>query len=174
MFKYDFKRHPGIIDKIQAIIFYPGVQALLLYRLSRYFYLKSRTYKNSFLRFLLANTARAIYRFNIWITGADISPISKIGKDVIIYHPVGIVIGETSKIGNNVKIMHGVTLGSIKPGQKGRRHPCIGHNVLLGAHCILLGDIQIGNNVKIGAGSVVTSSIPDNATVIGNPAKILP
>jgi serine O-acetyltransferase len=106
------------------------------------------------------------------LTLIEIHPGAKFGKRCFIDHGVGVVIGETSVIGNDVTIYQGVTLGGTG-AEKGRRHPTIGNGVVIGAEAIILGNIHIGDNARIGAGAVVTKSVPANSTVVGNPARIV-
>ena len=102
----------------------------------------------------------------------EIHPGAKIGKRVFIDHGVGVVIGETAVIGDDVTIYQGVTLGGTG-GEKGKRHPTVGNGVVIGADAIVLGNIKVGDNARIGAGAVVTKSVPANSTVVGNPARIV-
>ena len=105
-------------------------------------------------------------------TGIEIHPGAKIGKGLFIDHGMGVVIGETAIVGDNVTMYHGVTLGGTGK-EKGKRHPTIGDNVFIGSGAKLLGNIKIGNNVKIGANAVVLKDVPDNVTIVGIPAKIV-
>ena len=104
------------------------------------------------------------------ITGVEIHPAAKIGRRLVIDHGMGVVVGETSIIGDDVMIYHGVTLGS-KTGQRGKRHPTIGNNVVIGAQATILGNITIGDGSLVGASSVVVRDVPAGSTVVGNPAK---
>lgn len=106
------------------------------------------------------------------VTGVEIHPAAKIGRRLVIDHGMGIVIGETAIIGDDVLIYHGVTLGA-KSGTSGKRHPTVGNNVVIGAQSTVLGDITIGDNASVGAGSVVTRDVANGATVVGNPAREL-
>lgn len=115
----------------------------------------------------LANIARIL-------TGIEIHPEAKIGERLFIDHGVGVVIGQTAIIGDDVTMYHGVTLGGVgREGDNGRRHPTIGNNVMVGAGAQILGGLIIGNKAKIGANSVVTNNIPENATAIGIPARVV-
>ena len=116
--------------------------------------------------------ARAINYFARWVTGADIHPGATLGKGFFIDHATGVVIGETTIIGDNVSLWQGVTLGGVA-SSKVKRHPTIGNNVTIGAHAVVLGDITIGDNVKIGAGSVVVKDVPPNCTVVGVPGRVV-
>jgi serine O-acetyltransferase len=106
------------------------------------------------------------------ITGADLHPGATIGKGFFIDHATGVVVGETTIIGENVSIFQGVILGGVSTS-KGKRHPTIGNNVVIGAHATVLGNITVGNNVRIGAGSAVVKDVPPNSTVVGIPGKIV-
>ncbi|AEP09932.1 serine O-acetyltransferase [Micavibrio aeruginosavorus] len=127
--------------------------------------------------FLWAHKLRALARFWMyvgrWITGIEIHPAAKIGKNVFIDHGTGIVIGATATVGDDCVIYHGVTLGGTGHGpQCGKRHPDIGNNVMIGAGAQVLGPISVGDNAAIGANSVVTRDVPPGATVVGIPARI--
>jgi serine O-acetyltransferase len=139
---------------------YQGLHAIIFHRISS-FLLKRR------LRFL----ARLISQYARFLTGIEIHPGSKIGKGLVIDHGYGVVIGETSIIGENVLIYQGVTLGGTGK-QKGKRHPTIGNNVVIGAGAKILGDITIGDNSYVGANAVVIKDIPPNSTVVGIPGRI--
>lgn len=165
LMKEDIKRFTGLkvvrfIDIIKCYVHYKGIQAVVLYRLSNWFYNKG--YK------IIADLIR---NYNIRITGCDIGPSSIIGKGLVLPHPNGIVIGENSIIGEDVTILHQVTLGLKDKGII--LHPNIGNNVFLGAGAKILGDIKIGNNVDIGANSVVITDLPDNCVAVGIPAKVV-
>lgn len=151
------KRDPAIKTNFEAIL-YPSFKALLYYRMSHYFYLK----KHFFIARYLCERAKRK-------TGIEIHPGAKIGKNLFIDHGMGVVIGETAIIGDNVLIYHGVTLGGVKT-VSGKRHPTIGNNVVIGSGAKVLGNIFIGNNVKIGANAVVLKDVSDNTTVVGVPA----
>lgn len=155
------ERDPAPKSFKEALLFSPGLHAILLHRISHRLYLKGQ--------YLLA---RAINYFARILTGADIHPGAKIGKGFFIDHATGVVIGETAEIGNNVCIFQGVTLGGVST-EKGKRHPTIGNNVVIGANATILGNIRIGDNVKIGAGSVVVKDVPPNSTVVGVPGKVV-
>jgi serine O-acetyltransferase len=116
--------------------------------------------------------ARIVSNINRFLTGIEIHPGARIGRRFFIDHGMGIVIGETAEIGDDVVLYHGVTLGGTGK-DKGKRHPTVGSNTIIGAGAKVLGPITIGNNVKIGAGSVVLDSIPDNCTAVGCPARVV-
>ncbi len=154
------KRDPAVHSYLE-ILLYPGLHAIFWYRIARFFY-KIHFYF----------TARLISQLTRFFTGIEIHPGAKVGRRLFIDHGMGVVIGETTIIGNDCVIFHGVTLGGTGK-DKGKRHPTIGNNVIIGAGAKLLGPIVIGNDVKIGANSVVLKNIIDNKTVVGIPGKIV-
>ena len=154
-------KDPSSRNILYVILLYPGFHALLFYRIAHFF-------SNIKLKFI----ARLISQFARVITGIEIHPGAKIGKRLFIDHGMGVVIGETATIGNDCTIYHGVTLGGTGK-DKNKRHPDIGHNVIIGCGAKVLGPIKIGNNVKIGANAVVLKEVHDNATVVGVPGKII-
>lgn len=155
------KEDPAARSKLEVFLLYPSINALIVYRIAHKLYNK----KCFFLARLLSQLAR-------FFTGIEIHPGAKIGKGLFIDHGMGVVIGETAEVGDNVTIYHGVTLGGTGK-DKGKRHPTIKDNVIIGAGAKILGPITIGNNVKVGANSVVLKDVPDNATAVGIPAKII-
>ncbi len=155
------ERDPAPKNFNEALLFSPGLHAILAQRLSHKLYAKGNF-----------TTARFINYWSRVITGADIHPGAKIGKGFFIDHATGVVIGETTEIGDNVSIYQGVTLGGVSTS-KGKRHPTIGNNVVIGAHATVLGAIYIGDCVRIGAGSVVIKDVPPNCTVVGIPGKVV-
>ncbi len=157
--KFIKKNDPSLKSTMEVFLL-PGFKALIKYKIAHYFYKK----KHYFIALLISSRARRK-------TGIDIHPGAKIGKNLFIDHGMGVVIGETCIIGDNVIIYQGVTLGATGNEKKFKRHPTIGSNVLIGSGAKVLGDIKIGNNVKIGAGSVVLKNVPNNSTVVGIPAK---
>ncbi|MGB9858986.1 MAG: serine O-acetyltransferase [Moorellaceae bacterium] len=156
-----FQRDPAARSVLEVLLCYPGFHALLLHRVAHFFYRKG---------FKLV--ARVISQLSRFLTGIEIHPGAKIGEGLFIDHGMGVVIGETAEIGNNVTLYQGVTLGGTGK-EKGKRHPTIGDNVVIGAGAKVLGNITIGDNVKIGAGSVVLRDVPPNCTVVGVPGKIV-
>ncbi len=154
------KNDPSIHSIIEVFL-YPSFKVKLYYKISHFLYKRKR--------FLIA---RIISEKAKRKTGIEIHPGATIGKNLFIDHGMGVVIGETCVIGDNVKLFHGVTLGGTGK-EKGKRHPTIGNNVFIGSGAKILGNITIGNNVKIGANSVILESIPDNVTVVGIPGKII-
>jgi len=155
------ERDPAAKSFREALYFSPGLHAILLQRISHRQYLKKHY-----------NAARAVNYFARFLTGADIHPGATIGKGFFIDHAVGVVIGETTIIGDNVSIFQGVTLGGVSTSH-GKRHPTIGNNVTIGAGAKVLGNITIGDNVKIGAGSVVIRDVPPDSTVVGVPGRVV-
>jgi serine O-acetyltransferase len=154
--KYD----PAAKSLVEVLLCYPGVKALFFHRIAHLFY-----------RIRLYLFARMIGEFSRWFTGIEIHPGAKIGKRLVIDHGMGVVIGETSIIGDDCLIYHGVTLGGTALGNA-KRHPTLGNNVLVGAGAKILGNVHIGDSAKIGANSVVTKNIPAGNTAVGVPAEI--
>ena len=154
MFKTYKEKDPACKSIFEILFLYPGFHALIMYRIAHFFY-KIKFY------FI----ARLISQITRLFTLIEIHPGATIGKNLFIDHGCGIVIGETTIIGNNCTIYHNVTLGGTGK-DKGKRHPTIGNNVMIGAGSIILGPITIGNNVKIGAGSIVVKDVKKNTTVI--------
>jgi serine O-acetyltransferase len=155
------KRDPAAKSYLEIILLYPGVHALGWYRIARVFY-KIHFY------FL----ARLISQFARFLTGIEIHPGATIGKRLFIDHGLGVVIGETSIIGDDVTLYHGVTLGG-KSLESVKRHPTIGNNVVLGAGSKIMGNISIGDHSMVGANAVVTKSLPPHSVVGGVPARSL-
>ena len=159
-------RDPAAKSKLSVVLTYPGVKAVLFHQLAHFF---------SVAKFDLI--ARIISQSSRFLTGIEIHPKAKIGKNLFIDHGMGVVIGETSEIGNNVTIYHGVTLGGISPSidsdkqRDVKRHPTLKNNVVVGSGAQILGPVTVGENAKIGANSVVTKDVPDNAVMVGVPAK---
>ena len=154
-FKSIKQRDPAARNSLQILLFYPGVHALIRYRVARFFYkLRLRGIAT-----LITNVAR------FW-TGIEIHPGAKIGKNLFIDHGMGVVIGETAVIGDNCTIYQCATLGGTGK-DRNKRHPTLLDNVVVGAGAKVLGNITIGNNVKIGANAVVLKDIPDGCTVVG-------
>lgn len=156
-----FERDPAARSVLEILLTYSGFHATLLHRISHFLWRKN-----------LPVIPRLISHFSRFITGIEIHPGATIGRRFFIDHGMGVVIGETAEIGDNVTLYQGVTLGGT--GQEpGKRHPTLGHNVIVGAGAKVLGAIVIGNDVRIGANSVVLKSVPDHATVVGIPGKII-
>ena len=160
------KRDPAAKNKLSIILTYPGVKAVFFHKIANFF---------SVAKFDLI--ARIISQFSRFLTGIEIHPKAKIGKNLFIDHGMGVVIGETSDIGNNVTIYHMATLGGISPSINSenqrniKRHPTLMDNVVVGSGAQILGPIVIGKNAKIGANAVVTKNVPENAIMVGIPAK---
>ena len=152
------EKDPAARSTLEIFLCYPGFWALFMHRISHWLWIHS--FK------LLARMNSTLARF---LTGIEIHPGATFGKRVFIDHGMGIVIGETAIIGDNVIILHGVTLGGTGK-EKGKRHPTIGDNVFIGSGAKVLGNINIGNNVKIGANAVVLKNVDNNSTVVGIPA----
>ena len=159
--KVIFDRDPAARSFWEVVLCYPGLHALLIHRLSH------KLYKKGFI--LLP---RLISQFARFFTGIEIHPGAQIGEGLFIDHGTGVVIGETAEVGNNVTIYQGVTLGGTGK-QKGKRHPTVGSNVVVSTGAKVLGNITIGDNARIGAGSVVLRDVPPNTTVVGIPGKIV-
>jgi len=155
-----FNKDPAAKSFAEVIICYPGLHAIWLHRIAHWFYKKK-----------LYLIARYISHINRFFTGIEIHPGAKIGRRFFIDHGMGVVIGETTEIGDDVLIYQGVVLGGTSL-TKGKRHPTIGNNVVIGAGAIVLGNITVGDYARIGAGSVVINDIPSNATVVGVPGRI--
>ena len=160
-FRIIFERDPAARNWLEVLICYPGLQALLFHRLSHWMY-------NLGLPFI----PRFISHIARFLTGIEIHPGAKIGKGVFIDHGMGVVIGETAIIGDYALIYQGVTLGGTGK-ESGKRHPTLGENVVVGGGAKVLGNIQIGNDVRIGAGSVVLRDVPSDCTVVGVPGRIV-
>ncbi|HCF51345.1 MAG TPA: serine O-acetyltransferase [Syntrophomonas sp.] len=158
--KVVFERDPAAKSVLEVLFCYPGFHAIIHHRIAHFFY-----------RHRLFFVARMISHLNRFLTGIEIHPGAKIGKGLFIDHGSGVVIGETTEIGDNVTLYQGVTLGGTGK-EKGKRHPTIGDNVTISVGAKVLGNIKIGNNVKIGGGSVVLKDVPSNCTVVGVPGRI--
>jgi serine O-acetyltransferase len=158
--KVIFEKDPAAAN-IFEVLMYQGLWAMFFHRIAHFLYVIK-----------IPILPRLISQISRLLTLIEIHPGASIGRRFFIDHGCGIVIGETTVIGDDVTIYQGVTLGGTGK-EKGKRHPTVGNNVILGANAIILGNITIGVNARIGAGSVVTKPVPDNATVIGNPAQIL-
>ncbi|MEE1019710.1 MAG: serine O-acetyltransferase EpsC [Acutalibacteraceae bacterium] len=155
------QRDPAATSAFQIYFLYPGLKAVRMYRRAHWFYM----HKHYFL-------ARWISQRCVRKTGIEIHPGAKIGKRFFIDHGVGVVIGETTEIGDDVTLYQGVTLGGTGK-DTGKRHPTIGNNVMVGAGAKVLGPIKIGNNCKVAAGAVVLDNIPDDSTAVGVPARVV-
>lgn len=156
-----FDRDPAAKSLLEVLLCYPGLHAIIFHRIAHFFYCRR-------LFFL----ARLISHFARFLTHIEIHPGARIGKGFFIDHGAGVVIGETTEIGDNVTIYQGVTLGGTGK-EKGKRHPTIGNNVVISTGAKILGSITIGDNSKIGAGSVVLKNVPPNSTVVGVPGRVV-
>lgn len=156
-----FDRDPAVDNLLEVILAYSGLHALLFHRFSHWLYQKG-----------MRTLPRLISQLSRFITGIEIHPGAKIGCGFFIDHGMGVVIGETSEIGDNVTLYQGVTLGGTGK-ERGKRHPTIGNNVIIGAGAKVLGSIEVGNDAKIGAGSVVLKDVEENSTVVGIPGRVV-
>ena len=155
------RRDPAARSKLEIFLLYQGVHATLYHRLAHWLYRRGW-------RFL----ARAVSQWSRFWTGIEIHPGAKIGRRFVIDHGMGIVIGETAEVGDDVLIYHGVTLGGTGKDQ-GKRHPTIGNNVLISCGAKVLGPFKVGDNARIAANAVVLSEVPEDATAVGIPAQIV-
>ena len=154
-------RDPAARSKLEIFLLYPGVHAIIYHRLAHWLYLHN-------LKFL----ARLVSQWSRFWTGIEIHPGATIGRRFVVDHGMGIVIGETAEVGDDVLLYHGVTLGGTGKDQ-GKRHPTIGNNVLIGCGAKVLGPFTVGSNSRIASNSVVLSEVPEDATAVGVPAKIV-
>jgi serine O-acetyltransferase len=155
------EKDPAARNALEVFVLYPGVHALVSYRVTHWLW-------EIGFKFI----ARALSQLSRWVTGIEIHPAAIIGKRFFIDHGMGVVIGETSEVGDNVFIYQGVTLGGLAT-KKGKRHPTISNDVVIGAGAKILGPIHIGCNTKIGSGSVVLQNVPEYSTVIGVPGRVV-
>ena len=159
-------RDPAAKSKLSLILTYPGVKAVFFHRIANFFHLA---------KFHLV--ARIISQLSRFLTGIEIHPGAKIGRNLFVDHGMGVVIGETSEIGNNVTIYHMATLGGIAPSinsndqRQVKRHPTLSDCVVVGSGAQILGPVMVGTNAKIGSNAVVTKDVPENAVMVGIPAK---
>jgi len=156
-----FESDPAARSYLEVLLCYPGLHALWAYRINHWFWIHD-------LRLL----ARWLSQVSRWFTGIEIHPGAQIGHQLFIDHGMAVVIGETSIVGDRVVMYQGVTLGGTGK-EKGKRHPTIGNDVIIGSGAKVLGNITVGNNCRVGAGSVVLRSIPDNSTIVGVPGHIV-
>ena len=160
------KRDPAAKSKLSIILTYPGAKAVFFHKIANFF---------AIAKFNLI--ARIISQFSRFLTGIEIHPKANIGKNLFIDHGMGVVIGETSEVGDNVTIYHAVTLGGSSPSidsekqRHEKRHPTIGHDVVIGSGAQIIGPVKVGNNSRIAANAVVVKDVPENATMVGIPAK---
>lgn len=159
--KNAMKNDPAARNPLEVFLLYPFIHALIWYRIAHFFYKK----KCFFIARFISQAARAL-------TGIEIHPGAQIGKGLFIDHGMGVVIGETAEVGDNVTLYHGVTLGGTGK-DTGKRHPTVGNNVFIGSGAKLLGPIVVGDNVKIGANAVVLKDVPSNCTAVGVPTRTI-
>ncbi len=155
------QRDPAAKNSLEVVLCYSGLHAVAIHRLSHWLW----KHNIKLIARILSQTGR-------FITGIEIHPGAKLGRRLFIDHGMGVVIGETAEIGDDVTIYHGVTLGGVSL-LKEKRHPTIGNNVIIGAGAKVLGPFTVGDNVQIGANSVVLKEVPANSTVVGIPGKII-
>jgi serine O-acetyltransferase len=156
-----FKRDPAARSVLEIVLCYPGFHAILLHRMAH------RLYTGGWF-----TLGRVVSQFSRTLTGIEIHPGARIGRRFFIDHGMGVVIGETSEIGDDVLLYQGVTLGGTGK-DTGKRHPTIGDGVVIGTGAKILGNIRIGNHAKVGAGSVVVHPVPDYSTVVGVPGRVV-
>ncbi len=156
-----YQRDPAARSAWEVITLYPGVHALALHRLAHRFW-----------RWRLKWVGRFISQFARWLTGIEIHPGARIGRRLFIDHGMGVVVGETAEIGDDVTLYHGVTLGGTS-WQKEKRHPTLGNNVVVGAGAKILGPVVVGDSARIGSNSVVVKDVPAGATVVGIPGRAI-
>ncbi|WP_081498557.1 serine O-acetyltransferase [Oceanobacillus massiliensis] len=156
-----FEQDPAARTYFEVLLTYSGLHAIWAHRVAYWFYNKKFYF-----------IARAISQMSRFFTGIEIHPAAKIGKRLFIDHGMGVVVGETCEIGDNVTIFQGVTLGGTGK-EKGKRHPTVKDNALISTGAKVLGDITIGENSKVGGGSVVLKDVPDNSTVVGVPGRVV-
>ena len=156
-----FREDPAAKSIFEILLCYPGFHAILLHR-----------FAHKLFGWRIPLIPRVISQINRFITGIEIHPGATIGRRFFIDHGSGVVIGETTEIGDDCLLYQGVTLGGTGH-EKGKRHPTLGNNVVVGTGAKVLGNIRIGDNVKIGAGSVVVHAVPDNSTVVGVPGRVV-
>lgn len=161
-FRACFERDPAARSTLEVFLVYPGFHAIILHRIAHWLHTSVG----------LKLLARIISHVNRWFTGIEIHPGAEIGKGFFIDHGMGVVIGETSVIGDDVTLFQGVTLGGTGKART-KRHPTLEDNVVVGAGAKILGDITIGDGARVGAGSVVVQSVPENATVVGIPGRVV-
>ncbi len=156
-----FDRDPAARNAFEVLTNYPGLHAVMLHRLAHRLWLKEWMW-----------LARSISTFSRWLTGVEIHPGAQIGRRFFIDHGMGVVIGETAIVGDDVTLYQGVTLGGTS-WNKGKRHPTLGNNVVVGAGAKVLGPFDVGDNAKIGSNAVVTKAVPKGATVVGIPGRVI-
>ncbi len=156
-----YARDPAARNTLEILLCYPGLHAIWMHRLAH------ALWKRGFV-----TLPRFISHLNRFLTGIEIHPGAKIGRRFFIDHGAGVVIGETSEIGDDVTMYQGAVLGGVST-ERVKRHPTVGNNVVIGAHAVILGPVEIGDNSRIGAGSVVVKSVPPGSTVVGVPGRVV-
>lgn len=156
-----FKKDPAARNLLDVLTTYPGLHAIILHRMNHWLWTHG-----------LKWISRVSSMLTRWMTGIEIHPGARIGRRFFIDHGMGVVIGETAEIGDDVQLFHGVTLGGTS-SNTGKRHPSLGDNVTVGAGAKILGPIRLGNDVKVGANAVVLKDVPNQATVVGIPGRII-
>ena len=162
------ERDPAAKSTLSVILTYPGVKAVFFHRLANFFHLAG-----------FDLIGRIISQTSRFLTGIEIHPGAKIGKNLFIDHGMGVVVGETSEIGNNVTVYHAVTLGGISPSidsdkqRYEKRHPTIGNDVVIGSGAQIIGPVKVGSGSRIAANAVVVNDVPEGATMVGVPAKVI-
>jgi len=156
-----FDRDPAARNTLEVLTAYSGVHAVLLHRMAHRLW-----------SWRLKWLARFVSAFSRWLTGVEIHPGAKIGRRFFIDHGMGVVIGETAEIGDDVTLYHGVTLGGTS-WEKGKRHPTLGNNIVVGAGAKVLGPIKLGDGARVGSNAVVVKDVPENATVVGIPGRVV-
>lgn len=155
-----FERDPAARNTLEVLLTYSGLHAIIGYRIAHALY-----------RLRVPVLPRLLMHLVRWVTGIEIHPAARIGRGLFIDHGMGVVIGETTVIADNVTLFQGVTLGGTGK-QRGKRHPTIGNNVVIGAGAKVLGSIQVGDNAMVGANAVVVRDVPTNSTVVGIPGRV--
>ncbi len=155
------REDPAAKSSLEILLCYPGLHAVLFHKISHWLYMRKR--------YVLA---RLVSHWGRFLTGIEIHPGAKLGKRLFIDHGLGVVIGETAEIGDDVLLYQGVTIGGTG-NQRGKRHPTLRNRVVVGTGAAVLGNITLGEDVRVGAGSVVVHSVPDGATVVGIPGKVV-
>lgn len=156
-----FARDPAARNSFEVLTTYPGIHALIMHRVAHELWVKE-----------CKTPARVLSSFSRFVTGIEIHPGAKIGKRFFIDHGMGVVIGETAQIGDDVTLYHGVTLGGTT-WNTGKRHPTLEDGVVVGAGAKILGPFTVGKNAKVGSNAVVTKAVPEDATAVGNPARLI-
>jgi serine O-acetyltransferase len=156
-----YERDPAARNAIDLLFSYPGVHALWLHRLNHALWRRG-----------LKSVARFLSHLSRWLTGIEIHPAARIGRRFFVDHGMGVVIGETAEIGDDCTLYHGVTLGGIS-WEQGKRHPTLCNNVVVGAGAKILGPVVIGTGARIGSNAVVLKDVPDGATVVGIPGRVV-